>query len=80
LGNNEIDNNAYNYGTNTIGLLHIVKAKTNYPISFEFTKGILGMWQMVSEPQVQTLWPNGPTYTQVSCVLFEILFMKMVGI
>ena len=33
---------------------------------------------MVSEPQVQTLWPNGPTYTQVSGVLPEILFLKMI--
>ena len=41
LGNNEIDNNAYNYGTNTIGLLHIVEKKIT-PFCSEFTKGILG--------------------------------------
>ena len=36
------------------------------------------MLQMVSEPQVQILRPNGPVYTQVSYVLFELLFMRMV--
>ena len=36
--------------------------------------------KMVSEPQFQTLRPNGPAYTQVSCVFTELLFMKMVCI
>ena len=77
----ENDSSIYNYEitqsqkTNIVDLYGYSKSEKFTPFSQDLHCGIMGMLQMVSEPQVQTLWPNGPAYIQVSCLLSELLFM-----
>ena len=82
----ENDSSVYNYvithskETKIVDLYKYSKSEKFTPFSQDLHWGIPSMLQIVSEPQVQTLWQNGPTHTQVSCVLSELLFMKMVCI
>ena len=70
----------HSQGTNIVDLLGIVKEKKLPHFLRIYIDEFWVCYKMVSEPQVQTLWPNGPVYTQVRCVLSELLFMKMVCI
>ena len=65
--------------TNIVDLLGIVKAKklTHFLRIYIEEFWVCYKWY---QSKVQALWPNGPVYTQVSCVLSELLFMKMVCI
>ena len=67
----------HSQGTNIVDLLDIVKAK-KLPHFLRIYIEKFWLCYKWYQSKVQTLRPNGPAYTQVSCVLSELLFMKMV--